>query len=584
MNNKFILDLRFEGQLDAKSSILFNKMSIQLRDEFNSLITDLSIPNIDKIDWWVNGLPSRNTYASPFFHYFCCIHFVHYLDKNNQLNHKKIIVDTKNLKNIIDAIIYKNNAKISRVIVSTNIKIMVKQLLKKYLGGLYMLFYNYIKLLIVKSIIKPNPLINKHLVLIDTFVIPGYTDSKRWYGSLWENLSLEMQKHTYFVYSIVSSPIIKLYSIYSKIKTNKENYIVKETFLHLSDLLFAFNYKKRLKQLKIEKKEILNQDISELIKEYLFDPTNIFGAQGSLLMYRFIYRLKQKKIKVRLAIDWFEGQIMDKAWNIGFHTFYPGTKTVAYRAFESYPLYLCSFPIPIECEAGVVPQVFALPGSKTAESVKEFVPELKTILIPAYRAKHVWEKISHVGKKKTNNILVALPMAIKISKYIIDLIVEISNNAVNKNIIYNFILKQHPTISIKNLFDFPIDTLPSNVRFTNEKSLPVLLHSAKVLITEASSTCLESIAIGVPVILIKREDGLFQNPLPKGIDEKMYSICSSVDELNDALIHYLKMSRVERENLKIKGHMIREQYFQPITKEGTNRFMGIKERKSIDYG
>jgi len=576
MNNDSILDLRFEGRLDVKSNKLFNIISNDLRTEFNNLITDLSMPNIDNIDWWVNGVPSRNTFASPFFHYFCCIHFVYHINKIDILKFNKIIVDTQSLKKIIDSIIFKNETKKkSTVIVNTNIRLMTKQLLKRYFGDVYMLFYNTIKLLIAKSFFKTNSLPNKQLVLIDTFIISGYTDSKRWYGCLWDNLPLEIKNHTYFVYTITHSSVIKLFCIYSKLKKNKENYIVKEVYLHFSDLLIAFNYKKRLKQIKVKKIEVLNHNISALIEESLFDSTNIFGAQGALLMHRFIYRLREKKIKVRLAIDWFEGQILDKAWNLGFHTFYSQTNTIAYRPFESYPLYLCSFPIPIECEAGVVPQVFALQGCKTAESVKEFVQDLKTILIPAYKSGHVWGEKSHVGKKKTNNILVALPISINVSKHIIALIIETSNNFVNKNTVHKFILKPHPTVSNNKIYDFLTKSFPLNVVFTNEKSLSVLLHSAKVLITEASSTCLESIAIGVPVILIKREDGLFQNPIPKGIDEKLFRICSSKVELKDALNYYLLMRKSERNNLIINGHAVRKQYFQPITSDGTNRFMGF---------
>ena len=89
------LDLRFKGKLTPKINNLFNEIAIKEKNSFNQLIDFLSKPNIDNIDWWVNELPSRNTFASPFFHYYCCIHLVNQLAKKLEINYEKIIVDTK---------------------------------------------------------------------------------------------------------------------------------------------------------------------------------------------------------------------------------------------------------------------------------------------------------------------------------------------------------------------------------------------------------------------------------------------------------------------------------------------------------
>ena len=58
----------------------------------------------------------------------------------------------------------------------------------------------------------------------------------------------------------------------------------------------------------------------------------------SILTYCFIGRFHQAGKKVRLAIDWFEGQALDKAWNMGFKNFFPKTKRIGDRPTESFPL------------------------------------------------------------------------------------------------------------------------------------------------------------------------------------------------------------------------------------------------------
>ena len=274
---------------------------------------------------------------------------------------------------------------------------------------------------------------------------------------------------------------------------------------------------------------------------------------------------------MRLAIDWFEGHSIDKAWSFGFKTFYPNTKTIAYRPYANFKLYLSTFPTTYECNSGVVPKIFAVHGDKTAQSIKEFSPNLKTILIPSYRFEHIWDNADLRCNNIDNNIIVALPIAIDVSNEIISLIIEVSKN-LDSNLGIKFLLKSHPTIPIEN-FNFLKSDFPSNIKFTNEKSFPVLLNSSKVLVTEGSSTCLESIAKGVPVILLKSNVRIFQNPLPEGIDNITYSICHSSNEIINSLNKYLLMNSEQQKKLKKISSLIRDEYFQPITESGTNRFL-----------
>ena len=221
--------------MDPELNLLFNQVSYDLRSQFNDLISEISEPNKKSINWWVQGPPSRNTYACPFYHYFCCIHFAHRLMVDGNYEFEKIIVDTKEMKKVIKKIIDKHSLMDCRVQVVTKFRKQIKKFLKKLFGSLYNFIYNTLKWFFVKFLIYPNRqyLSNRSLVLIDTFIIPGYTDSKRWYGSLWDNLSDELKKETCFVPTIPKTSFLKLLSIYNEIKTNEENYLIKENFIHL---------------------------------------------------------------------------------------------------------------------------------------------------------------------------------------------------------------------------------------------------------------------------------------------------------------------------------------------------------------
>ena len=100
-----VLDLRYKGKLDNELTVLFNYITKQLRGPFTQIVSELSEPMKDNIDWWVEGPASRNTLASPFFHYYCALHLVDELFKK-EYDISEIIVDSFALKKIIKKYIH----------------------------------------------------------------------------------------------------------------------------------------------------------------------------------------------------------------------------------------------------------------------------------------------------------------------------------------------------------------------------------------------------------------------------------------------------------------------------------------------
>ena len=581
MNLNTVLDLRYNGELDPIASKLFDQISVSIRNDYNDLISELSKPNKDNIYWWINEVSTRNTLASPFYYYYCSINYIYELIEKSNFKFNKIIVDTKNIKNVLESIFEKNNIMDCSVVVNSSLKFKFKKFLKKQIGDIYLLFYNILRLLIAKFFFRSRIIKDKDLVLIDTFITPGYTNSKRWYGSFWNSLSVSMKQKTFFVPTIIKCSISELISIFYQLTKNSENYIIKEVYLTFSDLKYALNYRKKCKQFKINEVIICGEDFSRIVEECIVNPIDIYVIQESLLTYKFIERLKEKDVKVRLAIDWFEGHALDKVWNAGFKNYYPLTKTIGYRAFESFPLYLCSYPIPIEYNAGILPDSFAVQGLKTAQSIKEFMPDINTILIPAFKADYVWNHREQKKKTTLNNILVTMPISIEISKLIISMVIGIGNKIENRK--YNFIVKPHPTRLDNKIFNGLLKDLPENVKFTSEKSFPKLLNESDILITEASSTCLEAISIGVPELIIRGKSGVFLNPIPKDLDKELYRFCSSKEDIIANINHYYNLNDLQRHQLKLLSQKIKANYFEPITQEGINRFLNIDNQKVGSY-
>ena len=94
------LDLGYKGELVPEISALFNKIAEQLRGSFTQTVSEISEPVKHQIDWWVTSPASRNTLASPFFHYYCSLYLLEELLKKNY-EITEIIVDSLALKKII---------------------------------------------------------------------------------------------------------------------------------------------------------------------------------------------------------------------------------------------------------------------------------------------------------------------------------------------------------------------------------------------------------------------------------------------------------------------------------------------------
>ena len=566
---KKTLDLCFHGTLDPEISDILQKISYSLRSEFNDFIAEISDPNKNNLDWWVQGPASRNTYSSPLFHYYTTLHLLSHLGKDNNLLFKEIIVDSPAFKEIVNVLLIDIGAKECKV----SSKNRFRGTIKNNLLMPWLFFVKFSQMVLARMILdRDDALSDQPLTLIDTFIMPGYIKNDRWYGSLWDNLSASQRRSTYFIPTIVLTPLSKISSVFKSAKKDVRNFLFKENYINYKDILFAVGHRSRIVKIKIKPIKVVGCDISKLIKEELRNNSDMMTVVESILTYRFIQRIKQLDVKVKLAIDWYEGQSLDKAWNLGFNEFHPKTKTIGYRAFEGFPFYLCAYPIPIEKEAHVLPSTFAVQGEATISTVREVFPSVDVIVIPAFKAQYVWSQSNNVVDKSKHVILITLPISMRFSSEIINRIAKSYHLFNNIKEVIQFVIKPHPTHFIDNIKNC-LPEWPKQLLLSKEKSIARLLYISDILITEASSTCLEALACGIPVILMENRGGITYDPIPENVSSEMYKKIKTQQELITAIQYYLSQTELDRKQQKVEGLKIRERYFEPITNEGVNRLL-----------
>ena len=142
------LDLRFNASLPPEVTPLFNKVSELNRNPFNEFIDSISRPLIDNIDWWSENVASRNTYASPLFHYFCCVKLIDLLLKEKKFVIEEIILDSKELKKILELLVTRSKFNKVRFVYSPGFTLVIKRYAKNIFYYEWLLFRRSIQLII----------------------------------------------------------------------------------------------------------------------------------------------------------------------------------------------------------------------------------------------------------------------------------------------------------------------------------------------------------------------------------------------------------------------------------------------------
>jgi len=568
------IDLSIGAELSSSISIKIDEIAKETRKDYTELISIVSQNKGlgNNIDWWVESPASRNTLASPLFYYLCGIRLINRLIKENHYI-SEIIVDSFALKIIIRDLVFKKsvsipvrgpNASIANRLhrIIKNIEIAFNTLKDK----LYMLRYSR------KTEYLKKPMIDGPLTLIDTFVYSGYISKDRYYNGLWEKLSKDERSLTFFVPTLTNIPSCDIISVYKELRKSDKNYLIKEDYLQFGDLIFSILHSFRILFLKIKSVSFLGMDISPLIREEILRFNGFRDAVEALLNFRLAKALKDNRIDLRLVINWFENQAVDKGWNAGFSLFYPGIPTIGYRGYITSDLYLCTLPSKSENINNVLPQEIAVIGKELCVSTKEFDSTLKIKIVPAFRFSHLWQNHLVFPSPKYFTIFFALTHSWEESKSILQVLLDNLDFIINNN--FRIIVKPHPTMSIENVKNM-IGSDYSNIFSLVDKSFIDCLSKSNMVISGLSGAVIESIVFGIPVVLLRNRRGITFNPIPKEIPQGIWNMCDSSDEIIDLIREYSSISDEKLQGYKALGKQVRESYFEPVTKQSVYRFLEL---------
>ena len=564
-----IIDLRPNAKLQPEIYEMLSEISYKKIDLFNDLIEKTSSDFKDDLDWWVQQPGSRNTFQSPLYYYFCCLHLI-----NSLLSSGKTI----------DKVISYSPA-LNKTLRSLKKKYHVKFKIQGPNGRISYFFMNYMKSILMALLLFKRKIVqfhcakktlkfsrfkkNNNLILIDVFAFPGFITKDRYYTGLWDLLDSKERERVYFVPMLVQFKGREFKKAYKELRNADRNFLIKEDYLKVTDLLFGILHFIRILFLKPTPIKVLGNDFSPLIRENLLSYKGLDNALDGILNYRFSKRLNDQSFDISLVINWWEGQPLNRGWNLGFNTFFPETVTKGYLGAVPSKLALHLFPTDIEIMNKVVPSKISMIGKQFRDDMNSRSSKYKVEIGPAFRFMHLWETQVLKDRDQDSFIVLAagsifIDESINIVKLAIPSIKRIKSNGIK------LFVKVHPTMKIetfKNHIGNEGSQYINNAQDMDSKMVPDLIISGM------SSFGLEAIGSGIPVILIESMTGLSYDPIPETVPNILWRKCRSSKEISNAIDYFRNRSNEEIHNNQKLSAEIKKDYFEPVTKESVNRLL-----------
>jgi hypothetical protein len=568
-----ILDLRQNSRFNPEGFDTLKKISFSKGGDFNNLIGKISETLFDRLDWWV-GLPaSRNTLQSPLFYRFCCLYLVNDLIQSGT-SIEKVIVDSTALARIIndlkkeEGLNFEIEGPASEL---PNSHYYLWKSIDPFLEAWKRKRAQFRAARKTKHLSSNQP--KNSLILIDQFIFPGFITKERYYNGLWDALTLEQREKTFFVPTLVMMKEEEFEPAYRELRTSERNFLIKEDYLTFSALLFSLFHIFRVWFIKPPPQEVMGIDFSPLIREELLSGGGYESALEGLLNYRFAKRLKERSFDLSLVIDWWEGQPLDKGWNLGFHTYFPNTPRKGYLGYAPRTMELQLRPSESEIQYGAAPETISTIGEQFSSDMESTKPPFQTETAPAFRFGHLWENgSSNERDSGIFKILLALSIMVDESIRILEQVID---SELVEDDQMKFILKPHPTVQFDTLKKRMGDNWSSRFQ-ESENSTPDEIRSSDLLITGMSSVGLEAIVMGVPVIVVERMSGLAYDPIPDSVPKELWRSCRSPKEISEAIDTFRNRTPEEVIKHRALSAQIKRDYFEPVTEEGVCTFLELE--------
>jgi len=269
------------------------------------------------------------------------------------------------------------------------------------------------------------------------------------------------------------------------------------------------------------------------------------------------------------VINWYENQVIDKALIAGVRDAYPGVRIIGAQMFIHIPNYLSLYPSQSEFDAGLTPDLVLQTGEEQCKAALKYAHDIPCRPAAALRYAHLYTKqCGAESMTQKDGIFVLLPNAMDEVLEILDILRDVMKKNSDGT---EFLIKCHPDYNSSEIIDaFGRNQWPKEFRIW-DGSLSAAFEKASLVIVSNSSSMVEALVLGIPVIFIKRHCNLDMNPLSE-ISSAGFVSCDNGSHVASAIIRYRSLSQNERDTLIQNGLSLRDQHFTNVDDNSLKAF------------
>lgn len=562
------IDLSPSGRLTVDQARRLEALADDVRGYYNAMVSELAQGREDDIDWWVSGIAGRNTYVSSLFLECCHVLLIRDLLVEERL--EEISVASKPFRKVCQSLC-RDKGILIRIVAKESIfeplRILIAGILdfcRDILRQLYRCWLCRCKFPAMEASLPPRCTLVELFVLDNSFDKGEFKD--RYYENFGGSLTAEERKdHVYL--ATLAVRLKNLARVVKQMRQGKQRFLIQEELLRWHDFAYAWSYPFRSLFLFPRKTLLGGIDITPILRRAWWRDLFSSRSMEALLKYRFLRRLRESGASIRLIIDWFENQDMDKAANMAYRRYFPGSPVIGYQGFDTQKYWLCAYPTAKEYQCGLLPHTVAVCGQALVEERKRFCQELSVETAPAFRYKNIWKEYKREEDGHPARILVVLPLETGSAKGIVEKLAEVMEYFHGKDI--TFLLRPHPASRLETICP---GSLPASLKIASG-DISEYWGNIDVIMGNTSSVLLEAATLGIPVIVVGDLHGITSNPIPDSVPRDIWRMAFTAYEMIQAIELFVSCSSEDKRRFMIIGEKIREQYFQPVTRAAVLRFL-----------
>lgn len=505
------------------------KTAKDLREAYIDYIGKLSLEN-NSLEWWAGCLSEKTPYTSKVFLNSCFAKTA--LEMINKKENLILFVEKDCVRKTISLNIdsqevpFFGDSYSEKLLNSlNNIKIFV-------IYNLWFLFKNIYPILVNKIYGMPKKAksAGSSINLIFSPVNPNSFDSQ---GNYRESFFGELQGHLEkygkdtALLPFIWVPFRQYHKIIKDMKNSSKLFFVPHALISVLDVLKASI--KNLANFPGTKKFPLfeHMDINPIINADINNTWLRTRTASNLLFYDFIKGLKRKNIDMDTFIYVYENLSREKVMCSAFREFYPAAYLIGYQHSTLQEMRLDFFFSKYESTIIPLPDRIITNGKYYYDLfVKNGYPKQKVVEGAAIRYQYfdgIKEKNELISKTNPT-ILVTPPIELFEASAMLWLVF----NTFRENEKYDVLLKFHPFLSFDKISKHLKLELPSNFRISEDR-VGDLIPKSDILIYTTSTTSLEALKAGIPVVHISSSHFLDFDPLEFNPD--LRCLASSAEEL-----------------------------------------------------